>query len=234
MKREIIFTLIAAFVIIFAGCTKDNFDPPTSMLTGTITYNGSPVGVRSNGTQLELWQYGFKLRSKISVYVAQDGTYSARLFDGNYKLVRLAGAPWANQTDSINVIVSGNTIVDVPVIPYFTITNPAFSYSGGVVTASCLVTKVGTVVIERVTLYIGTTTIVDNSNVALDNQIPIPKPVKLDLTGAAVANLAAPLVFNLTLPSNLTPRSFVYARIGVKATGIGELLYTPVQKIQLN
>src|SRR5660397_127396 len=104
MKRYIILLLIVAFGLSYSGCTQDNFDPPTSMLTGTIVYNSTPVGVRSNGTQLELWQYGFKLRSKISVYIAQDGTYSARLFDGNYKLVRLAGAPWANiPLDSIDV-----------------------------------------------------------------------------------------------------------------------------------
>jgi len=224
MKREIIFTLIAAFVIIFAGCTKDNFDPPTSMLTGTITYNGSPVGVRSNGTQLELWQYGYKLRSKIAVYVAQDGTYSARLFDGNYKLVRLKGAPWVNQTDSIDVTVSGATKVDVPVVPYFTITGETFSYAGGVLSASCTVTKVGTVNIERLTLYVGTTSIVDASNNAGFS----------DKTGAELSNLTVPLTYSYTVPTTLTSISYIYARIGVKATGVGELLYTPVQKIQLN
>lgn len=224
MKREIIFTLIAAFVIIFAGCTKDNFDPPTSMLTGTITYNGSPIGVRSNGTQLELWQYGYKLRSKIAVYIAQDGTYSARLFDGNYKLVRLKGAPWVNQTDSIDVTVSGATKVDVPVVPYFTITGETFSYAGGVLSASCTVTKVGTVNIERLTLYVGTTSIVDASNNVGFS----------DKTGAELSNLTVPLTYSYTVPTTLTSISYIYARIGVKATGVGELLYTPVQKIQLN
>lgn len=224
MKREIIFTLIAAFVIVFAGCTKDNFDPPKSMLTGTITYDSNPVGVRSNGTQLELWQYGYKLRSKIAVYIAQDGTYSARLFNGNYKLVRLAGAPWANQTDSIDVTISGATKVDVPVVPYFTITGETFTYASGVLSASCTVNKVGTIVIERLTLYVGTTTIVDASNNA----------GKSDKTGAALSNLTVPLTYNFTLPAALASKSYIYARIGVKATGVGELLYTPVQKIQLN
>ncbi|MEI8225988.1 MAG: DUF3823 domain-containing protein [Bacteroidota bacterium] len=224
MKREIIFTLIAAFVILFAGCTKDNFDPPTSILTGTITYNSSPVGVRSNGTQLELWQYGFKLRSKIAVYIAQDGTYSARLFDGNYKLVRLGGAPWVNQTDSINVTVSGATKVDVPVVPYFIITGETFSYAGGVLSASCTVTKVGTVNIERLTLYVGATSIVDASN----------NGGKSDKTGSALSNLTVPLTYSYTVPTTLTSKSYIYVRIGVKTTGVGELLYTPVKKIQLN
>jgi hypothetical protein len=224
MKREILFTIIVAFVIIMAGCTKDNYDPPTSMLTGTITYNGSPVGVRSGGTQLELWQYGFQLRSKVAVQIAQDGTYSARLFDGNYKLVRLAGAPWTNQTDSIDVTVSGATKVDVPVVPYFTLTGEIFTYAGGVLSSSCTVNKIGTAAIERLTLYVGTTTIVDASN----------NGGKSDKTGSALSILTAPLTFSYTLPATLTSRSYIYARIGVKTTGVNELLYTPVKKIQLN
>jgi hypothetical protein len=224
MKRENLFTIIVAFVIIMAGCTKDNYDPPTSMLTGTVTYNGSPVGVRTGGTQLELWQYGYQLRSKIAVQIAQDGTYSARVFDGDYKLVRLAGAPWANQTDSINVTVSGATKVDVPVVPYFTITGETISYAGGVLSASCTVTKVGTSNIERLTLYIGTTSIVDASN----------NGGKSDKTGSALSNLAVPLTFSYTVPTTLASRSYIYARIGVKTTGVNELLYTPVKKIQLN
>lgn len=224
MKREILFTIFVAFVIIMAGCTKDNFDSPTSMLTGTVTYNGSPVGVKTGGTQLELWQYGFQLKSKIAVQIAQDGTYSAILFDGNYKLVRLAGAPWVNQTDSIDVTVSGATKVDVPVVPYFTITGETFSYAGGVLSASCTINKVGTVNIERLTLYIGTTSIVDASN----------NGGKSDKTGSALSNLTVPLSYSYTVPTTLASRSYIYARIGVKTTGVNELLYTPVKKIQLN
>ena len=132
MKKIVLYTLISAFVLFIAGCAYDNYDPPKSSLSGNVTYNNVPVGVRSGATQLELWQYswntrGVVARSKISVYIAQDGSYSARLFDGDYKLVRLKGAPWANQTDSISVTVSGDTKADVPVTPYFVITNPTFT-----------------------------------------------------------------------------------------------------------
>ena len=67
--------MISVFVLILVGCEYDNYDPPRSFLTGTVTYNGNPVGVRSGATQLELWQHGYQLFEKIPVYIAQDGTF---------------------------------------------------------------------------------------------------------------------------------------------------------------
>jgi hypothetical protein len=237
MKREILYTLIFALAIFVTGCKYDNYDPPTSMLTGTVNYQGAPVGVKSGGNQLELWQYGFKLRSKIAVYIDQDGTYSARLFDGNYKLVRLKGAPWTDQTDSIDVAVKGNTVVDVPVTPYFNITAPAFSFADSTITASGLVTKIGTKNIERVTLYVGYTTIVDATNVGTytDYSFNPPKTVtlKLDKTGAAIANLTSPLTFSYRLHKLVYAKQYVYARLGVKTSGVSEMYYTPAQKFKI-
>src|SRR5438105_1762586 len=124
MKIKILSSLIIAFVIIFTGCKKDNYSPPGSTITGRVIYQSQPLGVRSNGVQLELWQHGFQLFSKIPVYLAEDGTFSASVFDGNYKLTLLKGnGPWADKTDSIDVTVKGAATVDVPVDPYFIIKN---------------------------------------------------------------------------------------------------------------
>jgi len=213
------------FIIILAGCEFDNYDPPQSFLTGTVTYNGNAVGVRSGGTQLELWQYGYALRSKIPVYIAQDGTFSAKLFDGNYKLVRLSGAPWQPQTDTIGVTVNGNTTVDVPVTPYYTITNANFTYnrSTGVITSTCNVTKVGTLNIASLTLYVGVTSIVDANNSSQTNV----------LSAAALADLSTLKTNAVTLNATNKARQYVYVRLGVQTSGVGERLYTPVQKISL-
>jgi len=225
MKNKVISLVTILVVIILAGCEYDNYEPPKSFLTGTVTYNGSPVGVRSGGTQLELWQYGYALKTKIPVYIAQDGTFSARLFDGDYKLVRLKGAPWKDQTDSISVTVKGNTTIEVPVIPYFTITNPSFDYnsSTGEITSSCTVTKVGTLNIESLTLYIGVTSIVDANN----------NSQKHTLSASALTDLSTPKTNKVTLSATNKARQYVYARIGVKTSGVGESLYSPVQKIML-
>ncbi len=224
MKSSIASYALAALILLLAACAKDNYKMPNAVLTGRVVYQGQPVGVRSNGVQLEFWQHGYQVFSKIPVYVAQDGTFSASLFDGNYKLVQLkANGPWVDKADSVDVTVKGSTTVDMPVTPYFTISGETFTKSGTTVTASGKITKISTNTIERVSLYIGTTTIVDaTNNGAVSNQ-----------TGAALADLSQPINFSVALPAALAGRDYVYARIGVKTLGTGEMLYTQLQKIVL-
>ncbi|WP_022824118.1 DUF3823 domain-containing protein [Hymenobacter norwichensis] len=216
-------TLLAGLFLL-AGCETDNFDPPKSQLTGRVIYQDDAVGVRMQGVQLELWQRGYAFFNKIPLNVAQDGSFSATLFDGTYKLTRLRdNGPWMNNTDSITVEVRGNTVVDVPVQPYFVVRNATFNKSGNVVTASCQVSQATTGRnIESVTMFVNTTQFVDTNNslVGRDNK-----------TGTALSNLSQPLNFSFTLPSNV--RSVCYVRIGVKTQGVGELYYSPVQKIML-
>ena len=234
MKKEIILTLIVASVLFISRCEFDNYDPPKSFLNGTIVYNNNPVGVRSNGPQLELWQNtwntrGVIARSKIPVYIQQDGTFSALLFDGNYKLVRLSGAPWENQTDSIDVTVKGQTTVDVPVTPYFTILGETFTYNSAdsTISSSCLVTKVGTKTISSLTLYVNTTILLD-ANVNLLNNV-------LALTG--ISDLSIPKTNKVKLSNaaftSLNGRNYIYARLGVATSGVGERLYTAQKMIML-
>ena len=225
MKNRLISLIVLLFVIILAGCEFDNFDPPTSTISGKVVYNGNAVNVRSGGTELELWQYGFQTRQKIPVYIAQDGTFSAMVFDGNYKLVRLKGGPWENQTDSINVTVKGSATVDVPVTPYFTLSGENFTYdkSTGILTATCNVVKVGTLGIDNLTLYVGVTNIVDPTN-SSQNSV---------LASDALTDLSTSKTLTVTLNPANKARSFIYARIGVKALGIQERLYTPVKKSAL-
>ena len=229
MKSKVIFLTTIAIVLFLTACKYDNFDTPQSILSGSVVYNNIPVGVRSGAAELELWQYGYQLRSKIPVYIAQDGTFTAKLFDGNYKLVRLAGAPWATQTDSIDVKVSGNTVVTVPVAPFGTITGATFAYTKTDVsmTANCSVAKVGTAAITSLTLYVGVTSIIDANNNTVSTTLPAasltdlttPKTVKVALTNVS--------------PTFLSARSYVYVRLGLLTAGSAERIYTQVQKIQL-
>ncbi len=225
MKNKLISLIILLFVIILEGCEFDNYDPPTSTISGKVTYNGNAVNVRSGGTELELWQYGFQTRQKIQVYIAQDGSFSARVFDGDYKLVRLKGGPWENQTDSISVSVKGSATVDVPVTPYFTLSGENFTYdkSTGILTATCNVAKVGTLGIDNLTLYVGVTSIIDPTNSSQN----------FALAAGSLTDLSTSKTLTVTLNAANKARSYIYARIGVKALGIQERLYTPVKKISL-
>ena len=49
-------------------------------------------------------------------------------------------------------------------------------------------------------------------------------------SGTALSNLSQPLVYSFTLGANV--RGPIYARIGVRTQGVGELFYSPVQKIE--
>jgi hypothetical protein len=223
MKKVI--TLLAGLGLLAASCQKDNIAPPESQLTGRVTFQNEAVGVRGQGgVQLELWQRGEFFRNKIPVYVAQDGTYSATLFDGEYKLTRLRdNGPWVNNTDSITVQVRGNTVIDVPVLPYFVVRNATITKTGTAITASCLVSQATAGRnIESVTLFVNNGQFVDTNNSLVGRTVK---------SGADVSNLTQPLTFSLALPS--TARNAVYARIGVKTQGVGELYYSPVQKITL-
>jgi hypothetical protein len=216
-------TLLAGLGLLAAGCAKDNITPPTSQLTGRVTYQNQALNVRGSGNvQLELWQRGEYSRNKIQVYVAQDGTYSADLFDGDYKLTRLRdNGPWQNNTDSISVTVKGNTVVDVPVTPYFTIGTATIAKSGSNVTASFPVTKVGTRDIEAATLFVSYRQFVDVSN-----QFATASKYTADLT-----NLSQPVNLSVAIPASA--KGTIYARVGVKTQGVNELIYSPVQTIAL-
>jgi hypothetical protein len=225
MRTRILSSLALTLLLAAAGCKKDNYDAPATELKGRIVYNGKQLGVRSNGVQLELWQPGFALSSKIPVFIAQDGSFSVKLFNGSYKLVGVRGnGPWANFQDSIPVTVSGNGDIDVQVDPYFVFQDATFQHTATTVTVTFTIMQVNpTQPLESVTLYVGNSKIVDvfNRNVAVTK------------VAADITNILQPQTLTLTLPADLVNNSFVYARVGIKAVGVGEQVYTPAELIQL-
>lgn len=229
MKTRIL--LIVAFIcFIFISCEYDNFDAPSATLSGRVVYDGSPVGVRSNGTELELWQPGYQLYTKIPVYIAQDGTFSASLFDGHYKLVRLGGAPWEAQVgDTLDIDVKGNTIVDVPVTPYFIIKNESFQKGAdGAITVKFTVEKiVASSEVESINLYLGEGILTDhnkneNGDAKYNRQFDLSKLV-----------LGQEMTMTSVIPESLIKSGSCFARIGIKSNKSNEYLYTQVQKISL-
>lgn len=225
MKRKIFSIIGCAAVLLFSSCEKDNYDAPASTLTGRVVYQDQPLGVRSDGVQLELWQSGYSLFTKIPVYVAQDGTFSASLFDGNYKLTRLRGnGPWADNTDTINIQVKGGTTVDVPVDPYFVIRNDNVQRSGNAINATFNIQRVNTTKdLEYVRLFVGQTMITDQ----VRNEGSATK------MRADIADMSQPITLSVNVPGSMASKEAVYARIGVKTVGVAELLYSQPVKINL-
>lgn len=220
MKTKILSIWI--FALLFSACELDNYDEPTSLLSGKVTYNGEPVGVRSNVLQLELWQPGYQLYTKIPVFIDQDGSFSAVLFDGNYKLVRMSGAPWENNTDTIDVVVKGNTMVDVPVVPYFIPEDVSYQHNAKQITATFTVNRISNLrSLKSARLFLGKTIFTDNVF-----------HLRYATKSASDIEPGLPVTLTVTVPDDYSG-DFVYARIGVETDGIGELLYSPAEKIEL-
>jgi hypothetical protein len=222
LKKLMLFPVLILNLV--AGCKYDNFNEPESTLSGRVVYQGNPVSVRNNGPQLELWQDGYPLRSAIPVYLNQDGSFSAKLFDGRYKMVRRGDSPWLQQaTDTLIVNVNGDTNVDLPVTPYFTLTNESYQKSANSIVARFIVNKiVAAANVEFVRLYIGKSLLTDQ----------VQREVRVD---GNISILTFGTQFQITgdLPDNLKNLDYVFVRLGVKPTVSSEYNYTQVQKIAL-
>jgi hypothetical protein len=225
MKIKLSSISLLALLFFFLACKKDNKKMPDATITGRVVFSGQPVAVRSNGVQLEVWQRGYQLFTKIPLYVAQDGTFSVAVFDGDYKITLLKGnGPWADKTDSINVSVKGNSNIDFPVDPYFLIKNENFTRAATTINATFNLQKINTTKgLELVRIYVGQTTIVDQTN----NVATISK------AASAITDLTQPVTLSINVPASLSTKDYVFVRVGVKTLGVTELAYSSVQKIAL-
>lgn len=220
------YILLLSLITLFTGCGMDNYDPPKSQLSGQIEYNGQPVRVKGTygAIQLQLYQSGYALKTPISVFVDQNGKFEATLFDGTYKLVtRDKNGPWVNSRDTTIVNVKGNSMVKFEVTPYFTISNPTVSLNGTQLTGSCTVDKVvNTANLSFIKLFINGTSFVDeNINV-------------LSVSSNALATGSNTFSYTLTADQQTKLNSLkgIYARIGVKAQGADQAIYSEVFQLK--
>jgi hypothetical protein len=220
MRLNKVCILIFALAVLAAGCGKDNYDEPSSMLMGKVIYNGQAIGVKGTGSavQLELWQDGYDLYTSIPVYLTQDGSFSAVLFDGTYKLVSKSGnGPWVSAQDTVVVTVKGSTTVDYTVTPFYTISNESFSLSGNTLTATFDISQIaGAQAVERAILVVNKTNFVDETA-----QIQ-----RVDLTDPGTGQVT----MTMTLSDDVLSNSTLNARVGVKISG-REAIYSSVQNI---
>lgn len=207
----------------FVSCNDyDNFDEPNATLTGRVVYQDDVIGVRTNVMKFELWQDGFGKNTAIDVFVAQDGTYSASLFKGHYKLVRKTGGPWLGQvTDTIHIDVTKNTVFDVPVTPYLLLRDASYTVADGKITAKFALDKiVETSDLSKVKIYLGKYKILDDkSNKDADIEFP--------------ATFGDNTV-TVDIPDKLKSEKSLFIRIGAKSTMSSEYCFTQVETITLN
>jgi len=223
MKR-LLYALIATALFI-QGCGKDNYEEPESVISGKVTFNGVPLNLKGTdqAVQLKLYQPGYQLNAEVPVYVAQDGSFKVKIFDGQYKLVgRNNNGPWINATDTVNIDLKGNAEITYEVNPYFLVENTSLSLSGdNKLTGNFSITKnVATANMSYYTVLVSKTAFVDDVsnfyrkdyNTASGNTVSVSE----DLSSNETAKNATAL----------------FARIGIRASSADQAIYSEVIKIK--
>lgn len=218
---------------VFTSCEKDNFTAPKSVLSGNVVYKGEPIGVEYDQVRLQLWQPGFGKLAAIDAPVSQSGSYSTVLFDGNYKMVFPKGrGPFmtiqkdAASKDTLYVKLAGNQQLDVEVLPYYMIRNAQFSGGESRVSVALklekIITDANAKTIERISLYVNKTEFVARAT----------NIVVTDVAGADVKDLNN-INLTATVPAIMPTQKYVFARVGVKIKDVEDMVFSPVQKVQL-
>lgn len=226
--QYIVTVLCCASII---SCKKDNYDPPSSLLTGRIVYKGEAINVEHDRVPFELYQYGFGKVGPINGAITQDGKFSHLLYDGDYKfVVRPGQGPFlwpqsGGKADTISITVKGSMNMDIEVNPYYMIRTPQIAKGSAGITASCKAEKIITDAanaknIERVSLYINKTQFVSGTdNIA-----------KMDIAGSDITN-PNNITMSVAVP-NISPiQDYVYARIGLKIAGVEDMIFSPLTRI---
>ena len=232
MKIRFYYIIFFAACISFAACKKDNYAAPQSKLSGRLIYKGDSIGVEQNQVSYELYQYGFGKVGGINSTFGQDGTYSALLFDGSYKLTIPNGQgpfKW-NQTstgtpDSLSITLKGSQTLDLEVTPYFMIRTPRITAAAGKVTATFKIEKVVTDAtaknIENVRLYLNKTQFVSGGDYNI---------AQVSMDGGAIMD-PNNVTLSVNIPGISPTQNYVFARIGLKIAGVEDLIFSPVQKL---
>jgi hypothetical protein len=230
IKYNYILTLAIAAVLL--SCKKDNYKPPATTLSGKVVYKGEALQLENNQVPYQLYQDGFGKVGAITQTFEQDGSYSSLLFDGQYKLIIPNGQGpfiWkqnaAGDPDTLIVNLKGNQTLDLEVMPYYLIRTPQLAAASGKVTGSFKIEKIITDAnakdIENVKLYINKTQFVSEG----DNNI-----ASTSLDGSAIVDVNN-VSLSVAIPAIVPTQNYVYARIGLKISGVEDRIFSPVQKI---
>lgn len=208
-------------LVLFTGCGLDNYDEPGSLLTGKVVYNGEAIHVRGTAerVRLQLYQDGYQKYEPIDVFVGQDGSFSAMLFDGTYKMVtRNNNGPWVNSRDITTFAVRGNTVQNMEVTPYYTITNANMKVAGGEsVTATFTVNQiVQDREIDRIILLVNKTQFVDDEY----------RVQRVDYTGGDIQK--GPVSYSFDLSDEAKNERSLFGRICVWTRDADQGIYSPV------
>ena len=232
MNPIIKYTAVVLLVAMMAACGElDNYDAPNKKLTGRVVHNGVPINVERGQVRLELWESGWQLKTPIHVALEPDGSFSALLFNGDYKMVIPKGqGPFLSstnaetQSDTIIVSLRGSQTLDIEVQPFYMVDNASYQVNGGDLLVNVAIEKIINDVnakdIEYVRLFINKTQFVSNGTNIRNTTI----------NGGDITDLGS-VDLTLEIPTIVPAQSYVYATVGIKVAGVEDMIFAPVQKI---
>jgi len=234
VRKTLDLILVSVLPLFLLSCKKDNYSAPNIHLKGNIVYNGENINVSYNDVTFQLWEPGWGKLTPINVTVNQDGSYSALLFKGKYKLVFPPGAgPFIPEkdknsgNDTIYIDLQTDMNLDINVTPYYLIKNSQFSFTStdSTVHAKFKIQKIisDSLIsqgVESVTLYISKTNWVDGRTSIASSTI----------SGSSIVDTNN-VSLSVRIPSMVPVQHYVFARIGLKITNIGKMIFSPIEEI---
>lgn len=205
------------------SCGKDNYDAPSSTISGFVTYQGKPLQLKGTdqAIQLQLYQMGYELNDHIPVYVNQNGEFNVKTFDGNYKLItRDNNGPWENSQDTLDITLNGSQAdLKLEVTPYFWVNSSEITLEGDNVLKAIL--EAEKIIAEAEVDYI---MVLVNNTQFVDNQTNV---FRKDIQGEELS-----LEFKEQLGDLADKHPSLFARVGILAKGSDQAIYSEVVKLK--
>ena len=244
------------FVVVLAAsvfsCKKDNYDAPSSTLSGNLLYQGDTIYLEKEQVPVLVYEYGFgkvgpigtltqypgRTYTNVTPTFTQEGTYSLLLYDGDYKIVIPNGQGpflWkqtaAGNPDTVNVTLKGSQTVNLDVTPYYMIRSTQISAAGtdsikATVSIEKIITDANAKDIQSVSLYVSKTKFVSGSDNINDPDFPN------SIAGSAITDLNN-IQIGARYKAPATTQNYYFARVGLRIAGAEDMIFSPLFKIQL-
>lgn len=178
--------------------------------------------MRHGSIKFDLEQDSYELGDKIEVAIAQEGTFAARIFPGDYRFVpRPGNGPWTDDCQPVEFTIKGGKQLDFEVVPYYLLRNSNITLSGNTLNGVCSVKSIaGGKAIEAMTLFVGKTRFVDDRGGRSVVTSNFEQPAE------GVNNVS------VNIKEIVDKYPVLYARIGLKIHGVDERIYTEIVKIK--
>jgi len=252
-KITLLIMLLAVTSMLVQSCGKDNLKYPSSTLSGRFLYNGQPVrllqtspdinSINNTGHALALTQItGAQQRysvGEIQVYARHDGSFTGKMFDGDYTARTLTSKMPFEDFTGLPVTIKGNTTLDIPVVPYFWMTNLTTTFVGNVFTATFTLAKVSTNAartLQYIQVALSPTNYADAAAFsAIRNFAPgvaAPNVVVSDGVCTVRVDLSTLSTAEKSALAAQGPGSHIWASVAVKTNGVTDALYSDVIQLQ--